>query len=315
MSANVQSMMYTGETPWHGFGKHVENALTSADAIAAAGLDWKVNKSDLFLANGVAVPGSFANVRSDNGAVLGVVGSQYTVLQNKDAFSVADAIVGVKEAMYHTAGALGQGERVWMMLKVPGYIRVTGDDVTEKFLLLSNSHDGSGAVEILFTPIRVVCQNTLNQALTGTKNKFKIRHTINMGGRVEDARAALGFANKHFDIFETVAKKMSATKFEHSQMEEFAKQAGVIPAGEEKMSGRAKNILEELSDLFDHGKGAEMAGVKNTVWGAYNAVVEYVDHKRGSDQEKRSISLLYGSGSRVKQEAFDRALVLAGVRS
>lgn len=314
MSANVQTMMYTGETPWHGFGKHVENALTSADAIAAAGLDWKVNKSELFLSDGSKVPGSFANVRSDNGAVLGVVGSQYTVLQNKDAFSVADAIVGVKEAMYHTAGALGQGERVWMMLKVPGYIQIVGDDVTEKFLLLSNSHDGSGAVEILFTPIRVVCQNTLNQALSGTKNKFKIRHTINMGGRVEDARAALGFANKHFDIFETVAKKMSATKFTHDELKEYAQMSGVIPT-EQKMSGRAKNILEELSDLFENGKGAKMLGVRGTVWGAYNSVAEYVDHKRGSDQEKRSISLLYGSGSRIKQEAFDRALVLSGVQS
>lgn len=314
MSANVQSMFYSGEKPWHGFGKKVDQALTSADAIAAASLDWQVEKKKLFLENGVEVPGTFANVRADNGVVLGTVGAQYTVLQNKEAFLISDAIVGVKEAMYHTAGALGKGQRVWMLLKVPGYIRVVGDDVTEKFLLLSNSHDGSAAVEIMFTPIRVVCQNTLNEALSGAKNKFKIRHTVNMGLRIEDARTALGFANKYFGLFEEVAQKMSQTKFDAKMLETYAKESGILP-NEEKLSGRASNILEELSALLENGKGASMAGVRGTVWGAYNAVAEYVDHKRGSDNEKRSISLLYGSGSRIKQEAFDRALVLSGVRS
>lgn len=306
MSANVQSMMYTGETPWHGFGKRVENALTSADAIAAAGMNWTVEKKQLFLEGGIQVPGAYATVRKDNNAILGTVGEQYTILQNREAFSFFDAIVGVKEAIYHTAGALGAGEKVWLLAKLPGYVRVKGDDITEKYLLLSNSHNGTSAVSIMFTPIRVVCQNTLNVAVTGADNKVHVRHTSNMGMRVAAVREALGIANQKFAMFEQAAQAMTMVQMTKEAFENYVKKSGLIPDGE-KMSSRAQNMMDEVSGLFENGMGTDLPGVRGTMWGAFNAVTEFVDHHRGKD-ETRTDALLFGYGAKMKQKAWDLSL-------
>ena len=187
---NINSMMYTGEKPWHQLGTEVPQAVNSAEAIKVAGLDYTVAKRKLKTVGGIEVPNHFATVRTDTNEVLGVVGNKYTILQNKGAFSFFDGIVGVKEAMYHTAGALGKGERIWLLAKLPDYIRTVGDDITEKYLLLSNTHDGTGSVQIMFTPIRVVCQNTLNVGISQGTNKVKLRHTMSIGKRLSYGGAA-----------------------------------------------------------------------------------------------------------------------------
>jgi len=313
MSHNLNSMFYTGEKPWHKLGKEVPNALTSAEAIEAAGLNWEVKKFPVHFENAQGnfqrVDGRYVTVRQDTQVPLGSVGQVYTVLQNKDAFSFFDAVVGVKEAMYHTAGALGAGERVWLLAKLPGYIRTKGDDVTEKFLLLANSHDGSGSVQIMFTPIRVVCQNTLNMAIDSNSNRVSIRHTNSMGGKIEAIQQDLGIINSKFQLFEQMSQAMAARSFKGADLEAFIKKSGLIPNKEDQTS-RAKNIMEEVSKRFEYGKGAEMPSAKGTLWGAFNAVVEYVDHARNKDVEARAESLLFGSGAHVKQRAFDNALEL-----
>lgn len=309
MVANVQSMAYYGDQPWHGEGKKVEKEMTSAEAIIAAGLDWKVSKRKLYLEDKTEAKGIFATVRDDNEAQLGFVGKVYTVLQNKDAFSFFDAIVGLKAAMYHTAGALGNGERVWLMAKLPGEIKVTKDDVTEKFLLLSNSHDGGSMVQVMFTPIRVVCQNTLNMAIGDATNKVRIRHTINMGQRVEEIQEQLGIVNQHFDLFGEAATALAKVKMKSADLKILVKKTGLIPnETDSDMSTKAKNIMDEVSRLFEAGKGANLLSAKGTAWGAVNAVVEYVDHVRQKDDDARAKSQLFGKGSRIKQRAWDLAL-------
>ena len=167
---------------WHGLGQIVEQYPTSAEAIKHAGLDYEVVKSPLFTkgsdiietvggievgSSELEVPNCFANIRTDNNTVLGVVGKDYHIVQNREAFSFFDAIVGGGEGiLYETAGALGKGERIFITAKLPDYIRVgNGDDVTEKYIFLTTSHDGSGSITAAFTPIRIVCQNTLNASL------------------------------------------------------------------------------------------------------------------------------------------------------
>lgn len=318
---NINSMMYVGEKPWHGLGVKLDNAATSAQAIEAAKLDWKVSKHPLVTTvqgQFINVPDKFAVVREDSKKVLGVVGSVYTPLQNKSAFSFFDAVVGEKAAMYHTAGALGNGERVWILAKLPGHIRTTGDDVTEKFLLLSNSHDGTGAVTVMFTPIRVVCQNTLNVALSGNDNRAKLRHTMTLGNRIEDVRKALGILNNRFTMFEELSKAMAAKPLTYSGFKDYVKGAGLLPKeeGNGGMSTRASNIMDELSRLFERGKGNDMPGVKGTLWAGFNAVTEYVDHFRSTKgdgldgAENRAKSLLFGSGANMKQDAWDKAVSL-----
>lgn len=312
MSANINTMFYQGATPWHGLGTKVENNLTSADAIKAAGLDWEVKRSIVEFSTHEGMkqdPEHVVNYRADTGESLGVVGDGYRILQNKEAFSFFDAIVGVKEAIYHTAGALGNGERVWLLAKLPGYIRTVGDDVTEKFLLLSNSHNGSSAVNIMFTPIRVVCQNTLNVALKGTSTKVSVRHTLNMAMGIDAIRQELGIVNERFRMFEEASQKLAVTQLTSEAFASYVKSTGVVPA--ELESTRAKNIMLEVSRLFEYGKGADLKGAHGTAWGAFNAIVEYVDHVRGGDNLKtRASSLLYGSGANVKQVAFTEALAL-----
>jgi phage/plasmid-like protein (TIGR03299 family) len=176
-STGRYSFFSVKEKAWHNLGQVVTDYPTSAEAIKNAGLDYKVVKSPLYTkgndiiitANGfetaaphVSVPNYFANVRSDNNAVLGVVGKDYHIIQNRDAFNFFDSIVGGKDGiLYETAGALGNGERIFITAKLPGYIRVgNGDDVTEKYLFLTTSHDGSGSITAAFTPVRIVCQNS-----------------------------------------------------------------------------------------------------------------------------------------------------------
>lgn len=310
MSHNINSMFYHGEQPWHKLGKKVDKLLTSAEAIDAAGLNYNVEKKPIFLQDGTEIKDQYATVRTDNNTPLGVVGSKYTVLQNKDAFSFFDAVVSVKEAMYETAGALGQGERIWLLAKLPGYIKTVGDDITEKYLLLTNTHDGSGSVQVMLTPIRVVCQNTLNIGMSQGSHKSKLRHTMNIGMKVEEVRKTLGLINQQFTIFEDATRKLAAVELTNEALSNYLHTS--LSINKEDKSTRAMNIIDDVSQLFVTGKGADLPGAKGTAWGAFNAIVEYVDYKRGGDNmEKRTNSLLFGSGANIKQKAFDEAMLLA----
>jgi phage/plasmid-like protein (TIGR03299 family) len=323
MSANINSMMYTGETPWHGLGKKLDNAATSAEAIAAAGLNWSVEKRLVYttgpLGKLIQIDGKYAVSRMDNDQPLGVVGDVYHPLQNKDAFRFFDAVVGLKEAFYHTAGALGAGEVIWILAKLNGIIQVKGHDITEKYLLLTNRHDGLGSVRIMFTPIRVVCQNTLNLALAdGTKFQAKLKHCATMGMKVQEVREALGIIDQKFAFFEKAAQRLAAVELTQEAFKNYLGKVGIIPEDLADLEGRAKtmaeNVIHEVTQKFEHGRGNDMPGVKGTLWAAFNGVTEYVDYTRttrgGSDS--RAKSLLFGSGATLKQKAWDEALSLAG---
>lgn len=311
---------------WYEYGTDVKKHLNSEDAIKAAKLDYEVEKQSLFLADGTEVPNHFATVRTDNKKIFGVVGGRYTLLQNKPAMSFLDGIVGIKEAIYESAGAFRSGAKVWLLAKLPGFIRTVGDDITNKYLLLHNSHDGSGSVQIMFTPIRVVCANTLNVAVGAATNKISLRHTQNIGLKIQQVQQQLGIVNQRFSIFEEASKKLATVDLTNQAFKDYLKNTGLVPKVEsEDQSTRAKNIIEEISGLFVHGKGANLPGAKRTAWGAFNAVSEYVDHRRSTLNDdkkkpteaqklenglKRAESQLFGSGSVVKQKAWNAALAL-----
>lgn len=320
MSANINTMFYTGKTPWHGLGTQVDKELTAADAIQAAGLNWTVSKEPIYFQNKAAqswrkIPDQFATVRQDTMQALGVVGSVYKPLQNKDAFSFADSLIQEKAAVYHTAGALGSGEKIWVLAKLDGVCRIKGEDVVEKYLLLSNSHDGSSGVRICLTPIRVVCQNTLNQAITSADKIFKIRHTGSMGAKVGDARAALGMTNVFFEEFEKNAQALASKQVNGQLFNTYLESLGFDPESE---GGRVKGQVETLTRLYESGQGQNMAGAHGTAWGAYNAVTEFLTHERAtrvtdsykSVQEARLNSLWFGASQSINAKAWDNALAL-----
>jgi len=312
MTAGIQehdNMFYYGQRPWHGMGVEVPDAATSDEALVAAGLDWEVETRELFTEHygeermNVMV-GNYAIVRKDTEEALGVCGSRYHCIQNRDAFELLDGIVGEKLAMYHTAGSLWNGRKVWMQAKLPEVMRVAGNDILEQYLLLSTSHDGSGACSGMFTPERVVCQNTLNIAMGRATNTFRIRHTTKYKDKMEQAREALGLAHLYFNRFQERADWMARQKFTDIQMQMLAQ--GLFPAKDEnEVPTRTQNNRNKVVRLFDQGIG--LADFRGTAWAAINAVAEYTDHHRQSrGDEARLNSVWWGGAAQMKTEAMNR---------
>jgi phage/plasmid-like protein (TIGR03299 family) len=266
------AMMYTGEAPWHKLGTKLENPATAAEAIIAAGLDYQVQLARLFTQEGNQVPRRQGVIRSDTNQILGTVGQGYTPIQNSEAFQFLDAIVADGGLRYHTAGALGKGERVWMLAKLPGHIRVKGtDDLTEKFLLLHNSHDGSSCLRVHFTPIRVVCQNTLAIAeRNGRGQGISIMHKGDLETKVHEAQKVLGLANRFFDDLQPKIDLLAGYLPNRDQLSEFF--GTLYPDPEGGNSTRAENVRAELFRLFDEGIGQDILGIRHSAWAALHAV-------------------------------------------
>ncbi len=314
MSHEVEKMAYFGATPWHGLGTKTPEAMTASAALTLGGLDFKVVKQPIFLGDGQEIPDSFATVRTDRGQdnILGVVGSKYTPLQNSEAFGFFDSFISSKEAIYHTVGSLRQGRQVWILAKLPGEIRIKGDDIAEKYLLLTNSHDGSSGVQILLTPIRVVCANTLRAALNGGKGTtFNIRHTANVHNAVRQASEVMGIANAYFSDLQDAYQAMARTPITFENSVTYLERCLQIDPSDPELSTRSKNILSEARENLYRGRGIDLPGVRGTVWGAYNAATEFVDHRKYRSQDVALDNAWFGgAGQATKQRAFDLALEL-----
>lgn len=313
----------TKEPAWHGLGTIVQDYPTSAQAIGFAGLDYTVAKAPLF-AKGAdplvsfAVPDQYATMRTDNNAVFGVVGKDYQIVQNADAFAFFDAIVGGGDGiMYETAGALGSGERIFITAKLPGYIRVgNGDDVTEKYIFLTTSHDGSGSITAAFTPVRIVCQNTLNAALRSASNVVRIRHTAGAKERLEQAHKVMGLADTMSAQLEGIFNEWAEVKIQDNDVKKLI-QFALCP-NKETFDLLKKGAADELSSVYKNACKAAfeyamadntqlMPTTKGTLFGAYNAVTGYYQNvrsfKTGEDKVK---SILLGGTAQIRgQKAFD----------
>ena len=309
------AMAYFGETPWHQLGTKLDEPATSAEAITAAGLNYRAELTPLVTENGTPVPTRKAVVRSDTKQVLGVVGNTYVPIQNVECFEFLDAVVAKGQVKYHTAGALGNGERIWMLAKLPGHIRVAGtDDITEKYLLLSNSHNGTSALRVFFSPVRVVCANTLAVADPEGRGKgISILHKGDLGAKIQQAQSVLGLAQQFYDDVQIKADLLANHSPSPAQLRNFFQ--SLYPDPEEGNKTRAQNTRRELSRLFEDGRGQDIPGVRHTMWAAFNAVTEYVDHHRPTrarDARERASRRLqsqwFGSGARLKARAWDLAL-------
>jgi phage/plasmid-like protein (TIGR03299 family) len=312
------SMMYVGDVPWHGLGTKLDAPATALETIQAAGLDFNVRLAHITTTDGLSIPGRKAVVRTDTNAVLGVVGSSYVPVQNRQAFGFLDAIAADGGIRYHTAGALRRGERIWLLGKLSGQIRVKGsDDLTEKYLLLSNSHDGSSALRVFFTPIRVCCSNTLAMAdRSGKGEGIAIRHQGNLPAKVQEAQEVLGLARRYYDDLEIRIDFLASHHPTAAQLGRYFET--LYPDPVEGSNSRAKNVRDSLYNLFERGKGQEIPAIRHSAWAAFNAVTEFVDHHRStrgrSDHERgsnRLDSAWFGSGNRLKQQAFRLALDMA----
>jgi len=308
---------------WHGLGKTVENYPTSGEAITFAGLDYEVIKAPIFTKGGgfletYPIPDQYATMRTDTKAVFGVVGKDYQIVQNADAFAFFDAIVGGGDGiLYETAGALGNGERIFITAKLPGYIRVgNGDDVTEKYIFLTTSHDGSGSITAAFTPVRIVCQNTLNAALKTATNVVRIRHTAGAKERLEQAHKVMGVADTLATQLEGIFNQWSKVVIDDRNVKKLIQLAlcpnkGTLDllkkGAQDELSSMYKNACEAAYEYAMADDAQTMVTTKGTLFGAYNAVTGYYQNvrnfKTGEDKLK---SICLGGTAQIRgQKAFD----------
>jgi phage/plasmid-like protein (TIGR03299 family) len=321
MPAEVDSMFYEGETPWHGLGVKVEKALTAAEAIKAAGLDWEIHEYPVLVNGVIPAPGYKALVRSDNQALLSIVTKSYQVVQNSAAFQFFDAVTTTGKAKYHTAGSLREGRQVWMLARLPGEVVVTRDDVVDKFVLFTTSHDYSSALIMQWTPVRVVCMNTLNAAigeqvgvggqLGSVGSRFYARHTVRIHSKVSQAQDILGIADVFYKEFMEAAQRMATLALPAPDISLlaanlFGLQPGIPVQEQHKFRREAYGKVMELVEV---GRG-QTAQVRGTRWGMFNAVAEYADYyqpNRAGTTEARLRSTWYGRGAELKAAAW-RAL-------
>ena len=239
----VESLFVTRTPAWHGLGVVLPESPTSEDAIRYAGLDWSVEQKPIFLQNDTQIMGSYANVRSSDGKPLGIVGDRYKIVQNIDAFSFTDALLG-EGVKYESAGSLKEGRIIWLLAKMPESIEIMGDKV-EPYLVFTNTHDGSGAVRVTMTNVRVCCFNTLNMALRGAKRIWSARHTGSIQSKLDEAMQTLQFANAYIEAQKETFEDLHKVKMSDTLV--YRTIQNIIPIGKD-LSDRQKENLKRLSD-------------------------------------------------------------------
>lgn len=275
MPAEVETMFSARVKPWHGIGTVVEECQCSEDALRLAGLDWKVEQKDVFTESGTLITGYKANVRDLDQSVLGVVSDRYQVVQNEEAFAFTDELLG-GGIRYETAGALQGGRRTFMLARLPQRFIIAGDEIVPYFVIM-NSHDGGCSIKAAMTPIRVVCQNTLNLAFRTAKRTWTAKHTSNIMERIDDARITLKFAEQYMkelgkSVDGLVRKRMTDKKI-MEYMSEF------FPVTEDMTAAQKKNNITLLNDMkaryFD---APDLQGMGKNGYRFVNAVSDFATH-------------------------------------
>ncbi len=275
MPADVESMFYVREKPWHGLGTMVESAPSSIDALTLAGLDWSVIQKDVLTQDGDPIPGFKVNLRDGDGAVLGIVSDRYRVVQNTDAFRFTDDLLG-EGVTYETAGALQGGRKVWMLARMPQRYFIAGDEIAP-YLMVMNSHDGSSGIKVAMTPIRVVCQNTLNLALGTARRTWAAKHTENVLYRVHEARETLELADTYMKELRRGIEELSLIRLSDRKALELMRE--FFPVTKDLSDVQRKNNIRLLGDLkHRYWDAPDLAYVENNGYRFVNAVSDFATH-------------------------------------
>ena len=274
MAANVETMFYAGrEKPWHGLGVQVEDALCSDEALKMAGLDWEVNQEPIMIESGDVIAGYKANVRDSDNAILGIVTDRYKVVQNTQAFDFTNGLIG-GDVRYETAGSLQGGKRIWLLAKMPTK-SILGDDV-EPYLCFTNTHDGSGAIRICMTPIRVVCNNTLNIALDTAQRQWSTKHMGDLETKMEEARNCLSMANSYMMALDESSDRLANTKISDDAI--MAAFDELFPVDDNSTDRKKENVKQVKDEFMVCYFSPDISQFKGTVWGAVNAMSDLVCH-------------------------------------
>lgn len=278
MAANVESMFYVGrEKPWHGLGVSVDEAPDSREALIKAGLDWDVVQKPVYTQDGVRVPRYKANVRMNDGNILGIVTDRYRVIQNREAFSFTDELLG-EGVRYETAGSLMDGRKIWLLAKLPTRYIIQGEDIMP-YMVFSNTHDGSGAIKIAMTPIRVVCNNTLNLALSKASRVWSFNHTGDIESKLDEAKETMFMAENYMSELGKEFEKLSKVRVSDASVEEYIKM--LLPIEDDASVTTEKNILklrEDIKKRYFHAP--DLKSLNKNGYRFVNAVSDFATHAK-----------------------------------
>lgn len=282
MAANVESMFSVREKPWHytqnpEVTKLIQEAPTSKDALHLAGLDWNVVSAPVYQENGLLIPGYKANVRDKDNSVLGIVSSRYRIVQNTEAFSFTDALVGETEfgeVRYETAGSLCNGKKVWLLAKMP--TRKILDDDVEPYICFANSFDGSGAVQVCATPIRVVCANTMNLALNSARRKWSTKHVGDMQSKLEEAKLCLNLTDKYMINLDIEADRLANAKLHEEEIEKILDE--MFPVDDKTTERKKSNILQFKQNFWKAYDMPDITKFGSSAWRGVNAMSDVITH-------------------------------------
>ena len=293
MAANFETGFFVNEPAWHGLGTVIKEAPTSADAIKKAGLNWKVVQKQIYINNGEPIDGYYANVRDSDGEILGVVTNRYQIVQNAEAFAFTDALLG-EGVTYETAGSLASGRRVWMLARMAN--TTLAEENIDPFLVFTNCHDGTGAIRVAITPIRVVCQNTLNLALANASRHWSCVHKGDIQSKLEEARYTLASAERYMEALEEEfgelkLKKVSETQvrdmtdklleIEFNELFKKAVKTGKVVDFKEalKQQKYEEKIDRKRNDILNlYFEKPDLRGTEHTAFRFVNAVSDYATH-------------------------------------
>lgn len=275
MAANLESIFYVRETPWHGLGTKVMEAPASEEALKIAGLDWKVIQEPIYTTEKELIEGFKVNVRDTDRRVLGVVSDRYKIVQNQEAFSFTDELLG-EGVRYETAGSLQNGRKVWLLARMPHEYIISGERITP-YLVFFNSHDGSGAIKAALTPIRVVCQNTLNLALSTAKRSWSMIHTGNIQGKIQEARDTLFLAEKYMDSLGKEFESLRKKKLSDRQVQEYIEI--LLPIEDGSTPQQIRNMKRLREDLeMRYYDAPDLKDLGNNGYRFVNAVSDFATH-------------------------------------
>lgn len=306
MVNGVAQMAYAGELPWHGLGSQVSDDISTDGMMKAAGLDWSVTKQPMYYMDDLGemgeVPGKSALVRSSDNKVMDIVGQDWNPVQNAEAFEFFREFVDSGDMKMHTAGSLKGGKMVWALAKVnDGFTIKTaqGEDSVESYLLFSNPHQYGKSIDVRFTPIRVVCNNTLTLSLNQNVDQY-VRMGHQRPFNAEDAMATLGMAHQKLETYKEAAEYLCQKSYTSEQMVDYFNQ--VFPSA----SSRDSNKSREAQEVMHTQAGANLG--EGTFWQLFNTVTYMTDHTLGRNNDTRLQSSWYGQNQNVKKKALELAV-------
>jgi phage/plasmid-like protein (TIGR03299 family) len=312
MAHEVEQMLYVGEVPWHGLGVKLDTPPTIEEALEYSGLNWTVERKPLVIQGSNVPVKAFATVRASDDQVLGVVGTGYRVLQNSKAFEWFQPYLDSGEVELHTAGSLRGGRHVWVLAKVKNDpIEIIPGDEVLQFILVSNSHDGSASIRAGFTGVRVVCANTIAAAHSSAASKLlRIRHSDQAEIALDKVRESLDIGRREFHSTVEGMRTMAGAGVSVADLKRYVQEVFKPEVSLEDNSSLDR-LCERVIPLFESGRGANLNGVKGTMWGAYNAVTELLTWERGRSNDTRMENVWFGQSAALAQRAYNVALQMA----